>query len=357
MLLCDNIMHMSKCIRKTDLLKTMLGTPMFDAQAYQLEEFAGRLQHATRFILDDAVVESACHVVLSRPSSIVEALRVLRVPLPLMWVEWADDARRNMRQALNIGYDNGRPLPVRFGFLITSDTDGKLGTIEYAWKHRPETLQNHEGYQLAGLRVTPEDGVNIANRMNVFDFSRLSEARDVPIDYFGTGIMKRWGNQPKELEALRCLDNSGAEEWTSTGTCLLNATALVMPDVANQIAEGSIGDIEGELLQAISTLILLTARNGTVSREVEAPAKLNKARATKGKAPLLAHRVVTMRLSPGERKDSHGGGAGRLGVHRRAHLVMGHYVTRGKTVYWRRAHPRGGRGGASTGPKTVRVIA
>lgn len=356
MLLCDNIMHMAKTIRKTSLLKTMIGTPMYEPQAHQLEEFAQRLQHATRFILDDAVVESACHVVLSRPSSMVEALRVLRVPLPLMWVEWADSARRDMRQMLDIGYENGQPLPVRFGFLITSNEDGTAGTIEYAWKHRSETLLAHVGFE-AGFKVAPEEGVNIANRLNVFDFTRLNEPRDVPVDYFGTGIMRRWGNQPKELEALRCLDNCGAEAWTPAGTRLLNATSAVMPDVANQIAAGSMGDIEGELLQAISTLILLTARNGTQSRDVAAPAKLNKSRVAKGKAPLLDHRVVTMRLSPGEVKDSCNGGAGRLSSPRRSHLVMGHYVTRGSTVYWRRAHHRGGKTHGTVPPKTIRVVA
>lgn len=356
MLLCDNVLHMARVMPKTQAMRMLEGTPMHRAQIHMMQDFAERLKHATRFVLDDAVVESACHVVLSRPSSMLEALRLVRVPLPLMWVEWSEDARRQIRKHLDIVTDNDRPLPDRFGFLITANDQGTAGVTEYCWKHSAASL-NDGKYQEAGITIAPDEGVNIASKMTVFDFSRLDQPSTLPPDAEDSDMFRRWGRQPKEIDALRHMDNCGRNVWTPSGQNLLNAFGLMTPWAVEEVAAAQDADVEGEFLQVISTLILLNARNGTQSREVTHAPKLNKARVARGKAPLLEHRVITMRLSPGEVKDSRNGGAGRLTSPRRSHLVMGHYVTRAGKVFWRRAHHRGGKQPGSVGPKTYKVVA
>jgi hypothetical protein len=304
--------------------------------------------------LDQAVVEAACHVVLSKPSSMLEALKHTRVPIPVLWCEWEDRGRRAMRDALGISVDNQKPLPKRFGFLITADEDGLAGTVEYAWKHPREESSAAAPLISAGYRIDPDDGCCVSNLMNQFDFRRLDTPLelDLPSDL---GMMQRW-RQPEQVEALKHLDNLAMTHWTRTGSALMNAFAQVTPDQVEQMIASVRDDINGEFLQMLSTLILLTARNGMESREVTHSPKLNRSRIARGKPALLEHRVVTMRLSPGEAKDSRGRGVGHLSGPRRAHLVCGHYVTRGGTVFWRRSHMRGGKGHGTVGPKTIRVV-
>src|SRR4051812_20021347 len=98
---------------------------------------------AERFIIEDDVAEAAVGVVRSRPSSLVNALPLCRLPYPVMWMEWVG-ARPNANN------DREVPTPKRMGVLIEATDDSlQCGTMTWAWLHDDKSSEH------AGINVCP----------------------------------------------------------------------------------------------------------------------------------------------------------------------------------------------------------
>lgn len=112
------------------------------------------------------------------------------------------------------------------------------------------------------------------------------------------------------------------EEAAATG--VLNVRADIARTTVDMDASNA---ILGEVVRLVFGFLALLGTPVVERERVEAPAKLNKARAAKGKAPLRAHEVVTLRLpkvrsEPGGREAGEGGRSrARPSPHwRRGHL-------------------------------------
>lgn len=105
-------------------------------------------------------------------------------------------------------------------------------------------------------------------------------------------------------------------------------------------------DLDGEVLYLFAAPLMLHAQGDVAHRQTDL-ARLNRARVRRGRPTLFDHRVVTIHVAGGGR--ARGGGPGTSGQ-RRAHMVRGHFVRRGKLVFWRSAHWRG------PGPRRGRTV-
>lgn len=351
MLLCDAIIQTGKAYEDPVALgfpRDYLHSAAHLAQLNVYRTMTHLLDGAVRYVLEPEVIEAACHVVMSKPTTIRDAMRLVRVPRQRMWVEWPDSARQIMRQHLGITVTNERPPPARFGFLLEADPTGRAGTCRYCWAHKADP-----GEPLAHY-------ANVCVVGNIFDFDRIGrhDLSRASVDVEASGLCRRWRSRPEQIEALLDLDQCSEDRATPEGEKMINALAT---DISEAVALKMLGlakdDIEGEFMQVLSVLILLSARNGVTRLPGPNLAKLNKARAKKKKPALLDHQIVTMRLNKGEQRASSGGGAGGLSTERRGALVQGHFVVRGKpreNIYWRREHWRSGTAPAAT-TKTVNV--
>lgn len=261
-----------------------------------------------------------------------------------MWMEWQESARDLMRKRLGIAGTPGQPVPKKCGFLLLSEASGRTGQCYWVWSHEAEVFGRRRDVPVVAFFGT---------EFNLDLIGRRPEVREKARAVVNQEALKRWEREPAEQEAW--LDVGDACFFLpAPGSETLGRTMERYMDKAT--GDGLMAqyekDIEGEFAQVLSLLIMLQAKNGVVNRLGENRAKLNRTRAKHGKPPLLDHVVVNMRLSPGEHKDAGRGGAVTLSSARRTHLVMGHYVTRGKpkpVIYWRRAHVRGG----GTAPTTT----
>lgn len=317
---------------------------------------ADKLRQAVRYVLDEPVAESAVHVALSRPSSLADALGIVRVPNAVCWLEWAERPRIEFLRTQTELRETQKETPERVGILFVTDEEGRRGEAHFMWYH--------------GVY----DGIEFPNLCPVvarFDFDGgfppidLREPRVIPVRW------KRHVSDPKELASIFALSMIAIDDPLDQhfGGVADGVTAAWLRTIEEQLGEkpmrriiaGWRGDIEMELMFGISVLILLMARNGVEREPVERPAKLNTARAKKGKQPLLDHIIVRMRLTKTERSRiaAAGGAGGAAARNVRLHLVKGHYVVRRRpkeVIYWRRGHTRGGHGGAGETPPTKTVL-
>ena len=115
--------------------------------------------------------------------------------------------------------------------------------------------------------------------------------------------------------------------------------ALKAPDLLPMLAKNADHDWAGEPWFWLAVLALLNARNGASSEFRAAPAKLNKARAERGKPPLADYHQLTLRIGPRDRQSGRDGPSGRGAM--RAHTVRGHFKIRATGIYWWRPFIRG----------------
>lgn len=343
MLLCDLVIeHAKDLVRPGSPWKAHLG-PYLQGTHEQFQGIANLLQPAVRYVIEPEVVEASCNVALSRPSSLKQAVSVLRVPHPVMWMEWQESSRDLIRKRLNLA-KSGQPIPKRCGFLLLSDASGRTGKCYWVWSHEGEAFGRNREVPTVAFWGVEFDFDVIGRRPEVREKARASVNQE---------ILGRWEHEPAEQEAWLDIGDAcyflaapGSETFGRTMERYMDKTSGDM--LMAQYKQ----DIAGEFAQVVSLLIMLQAKNGVTSRPGDDLARLNRKRTKQGKPPLLDHVVVNMRLSAGERKEAGRGGAVTLSSARRAHLVMGHYVTRGNpkpVIYWRRAHVRGG----STAPTTI----
>ena len=87
---------------------------------------------AQRFELSDEVARACGELVYSRPSSLLAALPLCRLPYETTWIEFRGGLGNN--QASRRDFD-GAPVPSRQGALIESMPGGQVGFMTFAWVH------------------------------------------------------------------------------------------------------------------------------------------------------------------------------------------------------------------------------
>ena len=301
---------------------------------------------AQRFVLSDDVTMAAYQLIKSKPSSLLDAMPLCRLPYQSIWFEW------NGGLSTRAGWDKypstekldhsiNRPEPLRMGCLV--EGDGQRGTMTWAWVHRAS-------------------GVNVCGIGVVFDWTLDGDASEAVratlsgrTDTLGHLLYNKWANpamytddaivklmadrkgwnkltnDPQQREAVRCMVRHEIPWLSRHGLGLIEILLDRNPQNLPKLLAAWEGDIAGECPVIAALVLMLNSRNAVDHEPVDL-GKLNKARLKRGKQPLLSHTVTKLHLS--NMRSRAGVAAGYSREQMRQHLVMGHFKVRKSGVYW-----------------------
>lgn len=226
--------------------------------------------------------------------------------------------------------DTYAPVPKRMGALVETDASLQRGSIAYAWLHPDQGVNlcplavtfdwRAEGEPVADLanharwhvNATEEQWADIASK-----YTRVANSRrdDVIADNLRFGVIVNPIMQ-------RFVDYAGTKG-----------------EALKFLLDASIKDIEGEAPMLRAAIMLLNSRNLAEHEPRPIAAKLNRARARSGKAPLLDYTHVRVRLT--RALAARAGMAADARNPSRLHLVRGHFKIRRTGIYWWSPFARG----------------
>lgn len=316
---------------------------------------------AQRFVLSDDVAAAGFQVMQAKPSSVLAAMPLCRLPYPNMWVEFSGGL------ALRMGESDHRdptraPAPDKVGCLIESDDEGGQAVfMTWAWMHK-------------------QTGINVGPFGVVVDWHRDADVRETvhrmiaevtaEVGHNGGGMMpllierakrgwlaapppaaevltslnrrewKRHAHSTKEQEAAQALIRHAAvfvsrHAWPlfiQAGDSMLRDPTIV------DVLQGWETDIEGEAPFMEAIIAMMNSKNAVEHVPADL-AKLNRSRAKRGRAPFLDHAVTQLTMS---RRMARAVAAGT--VTREAasqHDVRGHFKLRRTGVFWWTPFERG----------------
>ena len=318
-----------------DDIKAATGTEYDAASFGGIGRLNSDIEPAERFVLHRGMVSAVAGVSNSSPKSIMSARSYARAPFQTTWIEWLF---QDVLDALNKQYSPtpDRNPPTRVGCLIEEVPETPLcGMITLAWCFRGKVEQS-VFCQVYDMRETPPDLPAVARH---FTDGRLVFAPDDPevirrdLEANPAGIKKTTleyiRRDPSQLDHLAHeLSRFGFVNNPRTLTYARWLQATYANDPSHLLK-----DWESEGLAAISSLIVLNSKNLS-EREAVTQAKLNRKRASRGKAPLYPHTLL--KLGSGI-SLSHGGSRSAS----RTHIVRGHFKVRKQGVFWWNPHVRG----------------
>lgn len=317
---------------------------------------AATLEKAQRFDLADDVVKACGQLTDSKPSSLVAALPLCRLPYDNMWIEY--------RGGLGPEPEGqpGRPIPARQGFLIECvdhDAKGQVGIATLAWVHtheRPavtiapfaiyfdwrtdgdviEVIRSRHKAIIDGWKEEKTLPI-VHGIVKTFDMRFLSNALD-PLrikQFFVT--RKNWEKHTiddKQIEAFKMLERHMLFGISPHGMNTLVAVAMhamVNQAEAKSLYDNWLADIQGEGTYLQCLLAMMNSRNCVENIPIDL-SRLNKARARRGKRPLLSHARTNLVLSRSMTRVAEASGMTRDAA--RQHLVCGHFKIRRTGVFW-----------------------
>jgi len=238
-------------------------------------DLAEKLKDCPRFIFDAPATRVLSEITLSRPKVIADTLQTLRIPYPMMWLEWEEAHREELRTRLNPFTSqkdkDTRPIPLRLGCLIESD--GRAGQISWAWIHKPK----------GEISSTP----NLAPLSAYFDLDRNDCS---PPEKAFLTLGGPWKDSSVQMAALNNIWRSVKHEPNEWGR-------KTVVGLSKQVLELLQADVIGEWISALSALILITSVR-TIRQETSDLSRLNKARAKRGARLLLDHTTVHLYIDP-----------------------------------------------------------
>lgn len=251
-----------------------------------------------RYVLGDNIRHQCEHIWRTWPELLSPSNARLRIPTERLWMEWevptsviALDARKQ-----------------RCGILINSDDMGRSGTIESFWEDAT--------YGVDRAQVTIEFDLDhpISSKPGHHARFPIKAAQEFPFArHVAASLEPGW----RDYFSFTRMPRHG------------------LSDVVDLCLERIWTDVP----MMLAFILLIGARPEIQERRVER-AKLNAARKKRGKLPLLDHVEMSLMVGNGGLlAPSQRGLRGRQAP--RLHLVRGHLVQRGGTLFWRQAHLRG----------------
>jgi hypothetical protein len=244
-----------------------------------------------RYVLG-ADVRDACHEIAARwPELMDPSSTSLRLPVPSLWAEWDES--------------DGNGGSRRTGMLVRAKEGDRSGTVHTFWSDPltgAEMAQAHAEFDL--------DRIISPGQERCAALERLPALRMLA-PHFLMMVEPEW------LRFFAAME-SGREQLRSA---VASCAAQALPNFSFLIC-----------------LLRLLAVRANVAETVVERRGLNRARARRGKPPLLDHVEVTLAIGAGGRGTAIHNGARSPS---RQHLVRGHLVNRAGTIFWRSTHLRG----------------
>lgn len=317
------------------------------------------IQKSHRFVLKDDVAISAYRLVRSRPSSMLAAMPLCRLPYRSIWIEWSGGISERAGWQIYPAIERGkediirRVNPIRMGCLIeTLDETYQRGQMTWAWLHPEEGMNgsplsvNFDWTENGNIESAARAaGVDTGDAISRIMFKRyierpasFSEAivKDVLETHSGWSALRNDNREIAALSELLCHE----AVWISRhGRQMID---LLMsdrdPKYIIRCLSAWEGDISGEAPFIDCLLMMMNSRNAVEHSENDL-SRLNRAREKRGKPPLHSHNVTSLYMSRHRRAMMANG----LRVESRGTDVMGHFKIRKSGVWWWNEHWRGDR--------------
>lgn len=313
-----------------DEVVSLAGT---EADAQFCGAFSGMrewITQAERFNFEGSAVSAIYQVANTRPSSLLKAIQLCRLPFHTCWFEWScGDAETLLRPG------DTSPVPRRTGVLLEDMYGDKLWIrATYVFWHRLENLE--PGLSGASRGIAPCAVSYIANFADL-DEHWLGVEKKVwpngrpfyPGDYSDVCV------DPAEADALRQLLR---RTFSQSCTYMEPLLKQLSPEEREAALAASSADLLGEPQVLMAALSLINSRSG-VSKEAVDLQKLNRQRTKGGKLPLLSYSTVKMKLSRRDSRIAQSEGTEPAMI--RQHIVRGHFKIRKSGIYWWRPYLRG----------------
>lgn len=315
-----------------------------------LDPVRARIKQAQYFVLDEQAVAMAVNVSQQKPSSIIACLPFVRLPAPVMWIEFAN---QHMRQAMaavgspNIRGERHIADVERTGFLLWEE-DGQI-VMDHV--HRDRLQDGFTTILVSNVRLAFDPDTSgrrheiVSTMSHLIDkFSKSAESEETD-DIGVTGkIAKRLKEVNKndaEAVALKQLSWRFGMAPNPDQKAFRKAMLQIMPE--QKIALMEADQMEDAFRIFVNLilpgLILLNCRNAVRTEVVPAQDRLNKQRAKKGRPPIEAYQYVRMHLTPTKKRLYERHGISTSSV--TGGLVIGHFKVRESGIFWWNPHWRG----------------
>ena len=314
-----------------------------------LSQFQRDVRQAQKFCFEPAAVEAVINLLHSKQTSFLEAARLFaHAPYELTWLEWLTPA----------------VVPLGPGQLRTQHTGVLIQQVKpyqffvsTAWDYPDAVLREQEATRNPALQ-----GFVAISKIGWSQVRAEVNFHDQPL---GSHHIWELATNPKEREAQHALERAigfhvvvDLEKPRDDMLIKPGATrgigplAMLQMKLGHETAMAKLVDVAQEVKPAIGMLILLSSRNCVSTHAVEPPAQLNKARAKRGRLPLVSYTNVSISLGRRDSRQASAHGVSAEDI--RQHLVRGHFKIRKTGVYWWRNHIRGA--AAAGARSSTRVI-
>lgn len=242
-----------------------------------------RMQGAPRFLFDNPSIAAAVEITLGRPLVMLQAMEHVRVPYPVMWVEWDERGRDRLRELEGQVVDALRPLPSRLGFLVEAEegSGGRRGCVTWVWM----------------TRDVPIDIPNVGAISAYFDLdSRIKQPDERSESFMAGNLAQTWKDNPVQLEALIDIWRTANHRPSPWGERYLESTESVFGDYETRWAM-AMADVYGEYIIIWAIVLMLTASRQAVEYRPVDRTKINKARTKRRESLLFDHTEVVMHIN------------------------------------------------------------
>jgi hypothetical protein len=287
------------------------------------------IARAQRFDLAPEVMRSALTISDSAIGPQLRALPLCRLPFRQCWFEWPGtfSGREAKKREL------AAPVPKRMGALVITDDSLQRGSISYAWNHPSDG---------------EDGGINLCPLMVTFDWR--ADAEPVPDMTDAATWHKRandddWTDLAKTFPRVRQSSRADLIAENQRFGVVFNPMLRKFIEIVTEspsfgkLMQAAMLDIEGEPPLLRAAIMLMNSRNLAVNQPRPIAAKLNKARAKRGAAPLQDYTHVAIRLTRALAARA-GHASDRYQPHR-LHLVRGHFKLKYGKIFWWSPHTRG----------------
>jgi hypothetical protein len=317
------------------------------------EHVIARLNETTFYEL----ARSACSLIYEanlNPVAVASALPDLRFPAQRSWIEFDSEMRYSAcAQSGQVPPEREGVQPSRMAFFVDCDDDACRKGAIYRFINFKQTLNGDEGaWSRMGLNSV-EDLVRLDRVAFRFDLDDKREAYTAEqiarfreeIARSSAEILERRTRQGVATPLDKLLDQNDE----TIAQCMHMSQCFEPHSFGEKGADlmDQLGNWVGE--QAFLTSFLALLITDVVETEKSDLAKINRTRTKKGKPELRDY--ITIRLKRGTtvyKTETEGGERQGSGMHRRFHLVAGHFrhqpTNNGPKLIWIAPHSRGKQG-------------
>jgi hypothetical protein len=275
-----------------------------------------------RFVIADDLTRASAELAFADGDRLASCLDLLRIPAPLLWVEWSDAAHQQVICECRIVSRLDRDaFGRRVGVLLRSSPDGRSAMARTFWS------------------------VGVANGQCEAQMSPLETYIDLDERFASTGdadAMLRghyasvtYGADAGVAELLQRVRFQFDDKWLK-----YYSAAGLDANERQRIARASLAAVAHDVPLLLGFFLLLSAR-GVTRRMPVARGILNRKRIERQREPLLDHVEVHASLPDFCAARQENGAGEDFRRSPRLHHVRGHLVRREDRVFWRTAHLRG----------------